>query len=334
MEVKLKVFRYDPEIEDARSIGAEQPGNYQDYTLEMPESATVLDALLKIREEEDGTLSFRCSCRSAICGSCSMRIGDQAGLACKEKLVEHREKSGEVKIDPMGNLPLIKDLVVDMGPFWSKIRAVDPWLRPTGPEPEREYLVPNERMQELIGVMNCIMCGACVSDCNSLAVDKGFLGPAALAKAYRFVRDPRDGTYEERLDSLTDITGVWDCTHCFYCVEVCPKGVAPMDRIMDMRRYGVEAGYSDSNGARHMDSLAKSVRESGWLDELKLTIETLGWFNIKELLSFLPTGLRALRANKMPPILHHSRPGADQVKRIFDKVESSTQGTETHDAHL
>lgn len=324
MEVKLKVFRYDPE--------KEQSGSYQDYSLDVSESATLLDALLKIREEEDGTLSFRCSCRSAICGSCAMRIDDQAGLACKEKLLEHAA-NGEVKVDPMGNLPVIKDLVVDFGPFWSKIRGVTPWLRPTGPEPEREYLVANERMMELIGVMNCIMCGACVSDCNSLAVDRSFLGPAALAKAYRFVRDPRDGTYEQRLDEMTDITGVWDCTHCFYCVEVCPKGVAPMDRIMDMRRYGVEAGFTDSNGARHMESLAKSVRETGWLDELKLTIESFGWFNVKELLSMLPTGLRALRANKMPPIIHHSRPGADEVKRIFDRVERSTRETETHDVH-
>ena len=158
MEVNLKVFRYDPETE--------QPGGYQDYPLDMPESATVLDALLKIREEIDGSLSFRCSCRSAICGSCAMRIDDQAGLACKEKLITHARDDGEVKIDPMGNLPNIKDLVVDMGPFWSKIRAVDPWLKPAGPEPVRENLVPNERMLELVGVMNCIMCGACVSDCK------------------------------------------------------------------------------------------------------------------------------------------------------------------------
>ncbi|MBM2826316.1 MAG: Succinate dehydrogenase iron-sulfur subunit [Dehalococcoidia bacterium] len=313
MEVNLKVYRHDPENESAPS--------YQKYHLDVPESATVLDALLKIREEEDGTLSFRCSCRSAICGSCSMRIDHHAKLACKTKVVSLGPEDHEITVEPMGNLPVIKDLVVNMEPFWAKVRAVDPWLKPSGPEPEREHLVPNERMLELAEVMNCIMCGACVSDCTALAVDKSFLGPAALAKAYRFVHDPRDGAEQARLKMLSEPTGVWDCAHCFQCVEVCPKGVAPMERIMAMRRLAVESGYTDNNGSRHMLAFAESIKKSGWLDEVGITVDSFGKFNIPALLSLAPTGLRALLANKMPPLIHHSRPGAENVKKIFEKLE-------------
>ncbi|MBI2867124.1 MAG: 4Fe-4S dicluster domain-containing protein, partial [Chloroflexi bacterium] len=226
-----------------------------------------------------------------------------------------------VKVEPSGNQPVIKDLVVDMQMFWDKVRAVKPWVQPTGPEPEREYVVPNAAMVDLTGVMNCIMCGACVSDCTVLEVDKNFLGPAALAKAYRVVNDPRDGKAKERLAALSEYGGVWDCTHCYYCVEVCPKNVAPMDRILALRKEAIEAGYTNNNGSRHSNSLAKSVEHSGWLDESRLAVESFGYFNIKALIKMLPTGLRALRAGKMPPLIHHKRPGADHVQRIFQETE-------------
>jgi len=179
MQVKLKVKRFDPE-------GVQEAG-YKHYSVEMPDNATVLDTLIEVREYHDGTLSLRCSCRSAICGSCAMRINGRARLACKTQVSSVADEGEEITVEPAGNMPVIKDLVVDMAPFWNKVRAVKPWLQPAGPEPEREYIVPNEAMYALNEVMNCIMCGACVSDCTVLEVDKSFLGPAALAKAWRFV---------------------------------------------------------------------------------------------------------------------------------------------------
>ena len=315
MEVTLSVKRFNPD--------ADRPASYyQDYQLEVDDSFTVLDGLIRIREEIDATLALRCSCRSAICGSCAMRINGHATLACNTKVVDAKPRDGApILVEPVTNMPVIKDLVVDFKPFWDKVMAVEPWLQNQGPEPEQEYIAPNQSMLHLAGVMDCIMCGACVSDCTVLEVDSNFLGPAALAKAYRFVADPRDDADDSRLGELNKYGGIWDCTRCMECVEVCPKDVDPMDRIMALRDKAMEAGYSDTYGARHAEAFVESVKHSGWLDELWLPIKTFGIFNVKEMLKLVPVGIRAQLAGKRPPIFHKSIPGVENVRRIFDKVE-------------
>ena len=316
MQVTLKVRRFDPDSD--RPVP-----RYQEYELEMAESNTVLDGLIRIREEFDGTLALRCSCRSAICGSCAMRINGQAGLACNTLLINDIPKDGgPIVVEPAGNLEVEKDLIVDFGPFWSKIRAVQPWLQPDGPEPETEYIAPAEDMQHLTGVMACIMCGACVSDCTVLEVDDSFLGPAALAKAYRFVRDPRDDADTSRLGALDEYGGVWDCTRCMQCVEVCPKGVDPMGRIMALRDRAMDESFTGTTGARHANAFADSVEHSGWLDETKLVVKSHGITNVREMIKLAPVGLRSLRAGKMPPLLHKKISGVENVQRVFDKVQS------------
>lgn len=258
MRINLKVSRYDPQSDgDAR---------YQTYSLDLPHDATVLDALIQAHGYIDGSLALRYSCRSSVCGSCAMRIDGQARLACKTKVVDLvRQEGQEVLVEPVGNMPTIKDLVADMESFWGKVRQVQPWLHPAGPEPEREYLVPHATMLDLAGVMNCIMCGACVSDCTVLEVDDKFIAPAALAKAYRFVGDPRDQADGDRLRALTEYGGVWDCTRCNMCVEVCPKGVAPMDRILALRRKAIEEGLQDHIAARHVAEFEEQQRKASWM---------------------------------------------------------------------
>ena len=312
MDVRLKVRRFDPELGAA---GEE----FSRYEMDVPEFYSVLDCLIKVREEIDGTLALRCSCRSAICGSCAMRINGQAGLACNTKASE-AGRDGEIVVEPAGNMPVIKDLITDFELFWDKVRDVDPYLRPeSDPPPGQEYEVPNEDMLRLAGVMACIMCGACVSDCTVLGVDENFLGPAALAKAYRFVGDPRDDADEARLSKLNEYGGVWDCTRCMQCVEVCPKDVDPMGRIMLLREASMESGVPGGYGERHVTAFTNSVRHSGWLDELRLTVNTFGMFNVPKLLGMAPTALRALRAGKVPPLRHKSIPGVDHVRRLFER---------------
>ena len=316
MDVTLKVKRFDPDA--SRPVAY-----YQDYDLEADESSTVLDGLIKIREDIDGSLALRCSCRSAICGSCAMRINGHAGLACNTKIVDATSKAnGAILVEPAGNMEVIKDLVVDFKPFWDKVDAVQPWLQPRGPEPEAEYVTPNEAMLHLAGVMDCIMCGACVSDCTVLEVDSNFLGPAALAKAYRFVADPRDDADGSRLGRLNEYGGVWDCTRCMQCVEVCPKGVDPMGRIMALRDKAMAAGYTNTYGARHARAFSDSVKHSGWLDEFRLPIKTFGIFNLWQLLKLLLfVGIDSQLKGKRPPIFHKSIPGAENVRRIFERLE-------------
>ena len=316
MEVKLNVRRLNPDVE--------RPAPYfQEYDLDLDEASTLLDGLIEIREQIDGTLALRCSCRSAICGSCAVRVNGHAALACNTKIVDEIPKDGSpILVEPPGNMEVIKDLVVDFNPFWDKVRDVEPWLQPQGPEPRDEYIVPNDAMLHLAGVMSCIMCGACVSDCTVLEVDSNFLGPAALAKAYRFVGDPRDQADSSRLGALNEYGGIWDCTRCMQCVEVCPKDVDPMGRIMALRDEAMKAGYTNTYGARHAEAFAESVERSGWLDELQLPIKTFGITNIKELSKLLPVGLRSIRAGKLPPIFHKKIPGVADIQRIFAKTKS------------
>ena len=320
MDVKVKIRRYDPDIESPVSY-------WEEFSLAVPETATVLDALIQIREDMDGTLSLRCSCRSAICGSCAMRVNGHAVLACQTKASESLDSEGIITVEPAGVMPVMKDLVVNFDPFWEKIRTVEPYLQPQGPEPEGEYIASNESMLHLSGVTACIMCGACVSDCTVLEVDPTFLGPAALAKAYRFTADPRDGdaqgVSQRRLEQLSMPSGMWDCTRCNECVQACPKGVAPMDRIMSLREQAMDVGLGNNNGARHAEAFTELVAHSGRLDELRLPVKTVGMFNIPALLSFVPIGLRAMTHGKLPPLLHKSVTNVHNIRRLFNKVNQS-----------
>jgi succinate dehydrogenase / fumarate reductase iron-sulfur subunit len=214
------------------------------------------------------------------------------------------------------------------------VRAVDPWLQPSGPPPEREYLVPNEAMSALGEVMNCIMCGACVSDCTSMEVDKTFLGPAALAKAWRFVGDPRDDAALARLREYSEPSGMWDCTRCNMCVQVCPKDVKPMDQILKLRAEATHAGITNNAGSRHTLAFVKlvggeptlmekmaGVRSKGRLDEFFLLPMTHGLFNFPDNLRELPGGMRMIKSGKLPNPFHKPISGIKHVKRLFKTFE-------------
>src|SRR5512133_3350059 len=195
MDVTLKIWRIDEEGD--RDLVT--------YELEAPEWACLLDVLDLIKDRHDGTLAYRKSCRMMICGSCGMRMDGAAVLACKERMKPIVEAGHVPVISPMGNLPIVKDLVVDMSPFWGKIQAVKPWLQPGYEEPpEKEWRFSQEQMNPIHKEALCIMCGCCVSECNSMESDPEFFGPAALAKGFRFVGDARDGAAIERLESYND----------------------------------------------------------------------------------------------------------------------------------
>ncbi len=268
-EYTLRIRRYDPQSGDA--------AYWDDHVVDLKGTQSVLDALLQIRDEKDGSVGIRCSCQQAICGSCGVRVNGKPALACNTHLEDaaKREYAADgpprdgdgppiVTVEPMGNMPVIRDLIVDMDAVhWKKIRRVTPWLLNKQPVPEREYIVPHESMIDITQTMACIQCGACVSDCLSMEIDPLFIGPAALAKAYRFVGDPRDAEHQERLKDLSeDEHGIYDCTHCFNCIEACPKDVAPMSQIMRLRRVaGSDFEIDDrNNGHRHEKAFVKQHR--------------------------------------------------------------------------
>jgi succinate dehydrogenase / fumarate reductase iron-sulfur subunit len=330
----LKMRRFDPESGEAPY--------WDEHTIELEPHRSVLEGILQARDRFDGSIGIRCSCRQAICGSCGVRINGEPALACHTHLDAAQRGAGDgvIEIEPMGNMPVIKDLIVDMDAVhWKKIQRVTPWLFAKQPVPEREYLVSHDSMVDITQTMACIQCGACVSDCLAMEVDPGFVGPAALAKAYRFVGDPRDDQHFERLNDLAqDPHGLFDCTHCFKCVDACPKDVNPMGQIMRLRRIATGDHHivDQNNGERHEAAFATLVKNYGLLHEAELLPRSYGgnsWFGKfapaagKELLSSLPVLIKGLMRGKFNPkiaIFGHKIPGRDLkgVQAIYDKVES------------
>jgi succinate dehydrogenase / fumarate reductase iron-sulfur subunit len=326
----LKIRRYLPESGEAAF--------WQEYTVDLEGHRSVLEAILTARAEQDGTIGIRCSCRAAICGSCGVRINGKPRLACNTHL-EHVAGDEPITVEPMGNMPVLKDLIVDMDAVhWKKIQRVTPWLLPEGDPPEREYIVSHDAMVDVTQSMACIQCGACVSDCLSMEVDPLFVGPAALAKAYRFVGDPRDGARHERLEDLAeDPHGIYDCTHCFNCIDACPKGVAPMSQIMRLRRIaGSDEDINDrNNGHRHETAFVKNIRKNGLLHEADLLPDSYGGkFHpnaVPELIESLPVITTALLRRKVTPtkaLLHPHRKEYKGLRRIFDEVEEKPERLE------
>jgi succinate dehydrogenase / fumarate reductase, iron-sulfur subunit len=306
MRVKLTIQKFNPE---------QDPKPYdRDYFVEAGREMTVLTALLKIKAEIDGTLTFRASCRAAICGSCLMQVNGSQKLACKVSIYEEMEHHGKMTIGPMANMPVIKDMVVRMDPFWEKIKAVSPYLLSTGERPVSTEAL-KDLHEKLHNADGCIMCGACVSACTSYEVSRGFLGPAALAKAYRFQADPRDERHVERLESLQKPDGIWDCVRCNFCVQVCPKDVKPMEQIVRLRRLAIEAGFDRSVEARHITQFVKVVAEEGRLNETKLPV-LMTWGHWKKMLRIIPLGIKMFLHGKTP-FPFKRVPGRDEIRAIF-----------------
>jgi succinate dehydrogenase / fumarate reductase iron-sulfur subunit len=331
----LRLRRYDPESGDA--------AYWDEHTIELEPHRSVLEAILQARDRFDGSIGIRCSCRQAICGSCGVRVNGDPALACHTHLDAAKRGAaadGVIEIEPMGNMPVLKDLIVDMDAVhWKKIKRVTPWLIPKQPVPEREYLVPRESMVDVTQTMACIQCGACVSDCLAMEVDPLFVGPAALAKAYRFVGDPRDDQHFERLNDLAqDPHGMFDCTHCFKCVDACPKDVNPMGQIMRLRRIATNDHHivDVNNGERHEAAFTGLIRDNGLLWEAELLPRSYGgnsWFGKfhpragRELLSSLPSIVKALLRGKVTPLgalRPHRIPKQDlkSIQSIYDRIES------------
>ncbi|MDQ2675943.1 MAG: succinate dehydrogenase/fumarate reductase iron-sulfur subunit [Actinomycetota bacterium] len=361
-EYTLRVRRQKPEADDRGPAGA----YWEDFDVDLDPTLSVLDGLLQAKDRQDGSLAVRCSCRAAICGSCGVKVNGQSTLACKTQLGEALEEanrrpgsrapegghetggqdggssSNPIVVEPMGNMPVIKDLVTDMeSTHWKKMRRVTPWLLDDGNPPERERIVPHENMVDITQTISCIQCGACVSSCLSMEADPDFIGPAALAKAYRFVGDPRDVETKERLYDLSqDPHGIYDCTHCFSCITACPKGVDPMNQIMRLRRAAGDEGIVDkNNGHSHEAAFTKIIEKKGTLDESLLLQESLAPGvvgkmkpkGVMALIESLPTAIRGIKTGKMRslskliPGIHPKLPGDSQehVAKIYERAEDS-----------
>lgn len=216
VDVVLRIRRYNPDLSEE--------SYWESHSLVMQETDRVLDALHKIKWEIDGSLSFRRSCGHGVCGSDAMRINGRNRLACKS-LLKDLNPAKPIDVEPLQGLPVEKDLIVDMEPFFQSYREIMPFLINRDHEPTRERLQSPEDRERFDDTTKCILCAACTSSCPVFWTDGQYFGPAAIVNAHRFIFDSRDTADDVRLEILNDREGVWRCRTVFNCTEACPRGI-------------------------------------------------------------------------------------------------------------
>jgi succinate dehydrogenase / fumarate reductase iron-sulfur subunit len=233
MEVTLKIFRYNPET-DKKPV-------YKTYTLDATPMDRVLDLLEKVKGHLDGTLSFRRSCAHGICGSDAMRINGMNRLGCKTLV---HDVGAKITIEPILGLPVIKDLIVDMEPFFKHYRSVIPWFVNNDPEPEKERYQSHAARLRFDDTTKCILCACCTTSCPSFWASEEYIGPAAIIAAHRFIFDDRDQAASERLKILNEVNGVHRCHTIYNCTMACPREIQITKAIGEVKA-AITTGWLD-----------------------------------------------------------------------------------------
>jgi succinate dehydrogenase / fumarate reductase iron-sulfur subunit len=227
MDITVRIRRFNPEVDT-------EP-HWESYGVTVEPTDKLLDALHKIKWEQDGTLTFRRSCAHGVCGSDAMRINGRNRLACKT-LVKDVNPGKPITVEAIKGLPLLKDLVVDMEPFFDAYKAVQPYLITTGQESTRERLQSQEDRERFDDTTKCILCAACTTSCPVFWTEGQYFGPQAIVGAHRFIFDSRDEGAETRLEILNERAGVWRCRTTFNCTEACPRGIEVTKAIQEVKR--------------------------------------------------------------------------------------------------
>lgn len=244
----VRIQRFNPEVDKKPYL--------QSFEVPYREDKTLLDALQEIKNSTDGSLTFRRSCRHAICGSCAMNINGRNELVCHTPLKDVLDRRGRVTIRPLPYLPIIKDLVVDRTSFWEQYMRVKPWLIPPEMEAQKEYRMSPEEVEALLEAETCIMCGACYSACPVIATSKKYMGPHALQKAFQRVLDPRDGGLTERMNDLeSDHYGIYNCHTATDCISNCPKGLNPAQTISTLRNLARQRAAFEAERVARQETL-------------------------------------------------------------------------------
>lgn len=225
MRARIRIRRFAPDRPDLPE--------WTDHDVEVQETDRLLDALHQIRDEQDGSLGFRRSCGMGICGSDAMLVNGRNRLACK---VLFSELGPDVTVEPLKGYEPVKDLVVDMTPFFDQLRSIKPWLITDAPAPERERLQSPEERERYDDTTKCILCAACTAACPPFWNDPDFVGPAAIVNAHRFIYDSRDTGEMDRLERLSGEEGVFRCRTVFNCTQACPRGIRVTDAIQQLKR--------------------------------------------------------------------------------------------------
>lgn len=225
MQITLKIKRFDP--------AKDKEAHYESYRVEVEPAERLLDALNTVKWHQDGTLAYRRSCAHGICGSDAMLINGRNRLACRELI---KNLGTQITIEPLRGFKVIRDLIVDMEGFFSKYRAVRPYLQPSDPDPDKERRQSIGQRERFDDTTKCILCACCTTSCPSYWANPDYLGPAAIVQAHRFLFDSRDAAKEERLAVLNRGNGVWRCRTIFNCVDACPREIDVTRAIGEVKK--------------------------------------------------------------------------------------------------
>jgi len=251
----IKISRYDPE---SKKVSVDS------YEIDVTEDITILDVLLKIKEELDGSLTFEYGCKSGLDGSDGINVNKRPVLASQTNVMKvmNDYKSDEILIGPLSNFPVVKDLIVDKSSLWNSYASIKPYLiEKKLKKNEKQNEITKDIIHKISKINDCNMCGLCNSSCDVLKVDNEFIGPAILAMSYKQILDPRDGELKTRIKSSVN-NGLWKCSQFMSCNDVCPRDIDPSFAISDMRIIDVKNKFS-SHGPKYINSAAKEFRNKG-----------------------------------------------------------------------
>lgn len=265
----FQISRYDP-AKDAGSC-------FHTYRLSLKKGDTLLDCLDRIKSHQDGTLAYRSSCLQAVCGSCAVRVNGKPMLACRTQVAWLALEGTVIKIEPLRNFKVIRDLVVDLSPLYQQIQDIMPWLaagrdRTAGTNQYATHDWTNPELDH----WKCIMCASCYSECSLFDVTRDFYGPAALVAAYHFSVNCRDGVRAERIERLAARHGIWECIRCYSCSEACTQEIKHHEIINALSAMTDQHRPCRHAGARHARAFLRDIPKNGKLNEWLLAWRTAG----------------------------------------------------------
>lgn len=228
MPIKVKILRFNPDTD--------KKGSYKTYDIQVQPNDRVVDVLNEIKWNQEPSLTFRRSCQHGICGSDAMLINGRNRLACKTLVRDVAKAGGTITVEPIRGLPVEKDLVVNMEPFFDAYKAIMPYFIHESPFPAKEMLQSEADAEKMAHSSNCILCACCTTSCPIFWVNGSYLGPAAIVQAHRFIFDSRDQATQQRLGIMNQNTGVWRCRTAYNCTEACPREIPITELIEEVKR--------------------------------------------------------------------------------------------------
>ncbi|MDH4198887.1 MAG: succinate dehydrogenase/fumarate reductase iron-sulfur subunit [Spirochaetia bacterium] len=315
-DIYFKIYRYNPEVD--------QKPFYDDFKISVERGVTILRAINYIKDHVDSSLSYRFYCQAGICGSCAMRVNGVSKLACTTQVWDELENCKEkdmITIEPLNNFEIIRDMIVDYKPVINKLEKYISWVTPKIKQADlgkKENIISEAEFKVIDAATDCILCAACFSECSMMSANKEYISPLALLKAFRMVKDSRDTRSDERMAVLNQDHGMWDCTHCYRCVEACVKNIPIMDAIQGVRNEAFIRKQNGTEGYKHANAFAQDIRKTGRLKEATIAIRTKGIFGAA---GMLPFAIRMTLRGRMPSMFVKTIPGIKHVRNIFRKIK-------------